>query len=564
MKKRKLIFMTVLLTVFLLLSDSASHLIVASAAAGEADSAETNRTSDASAADVASETDNTFRVGLEADYPPFNWTQMDDSNGAVKIQNSAEYAGGYDVEIAKLIAQSLGKKLVIVKTEWDGLIPALNSGKIDAIIAGMSPTEERKKSIDFTDNYYTSDLVMVVKREGKYDGATSIQDFKGAKITAQLNTFHYSVIDQIEGVDKQTAMDNFSAMRVALESGIIDGYVSERPEALSAQNANSNFKMIEFTDGFVTSPEDTAIAVGVRKGSELTEQINEALAKISEEQRKELMDNAIKNQPSDAAEDGEAESDGIAQIISEYWPMFLRGTGVTLLISIVGTVIGFIIGLLIGIIRTIPMPENGLKKSILKVINAILSIYVEVFRGTPMIVQAMVIYYGSKQALDIDMSPLFAGMFIVSINTGAYMAEIVRGGIVSIDKGQFEAAYAIGMSHMQTMSNVVLPQAIRNILPAIGNEFVINIKDTSVLNVIAVTELFFQTKSVAGINFKYFETFFVASAIYLVLTFTITRILRYIERRMDGPENYIMYANQMQVETPEDALRREQQLKGTI
>jgi len=244
--------------------------------------------------------------------------------------------------------------------------------------------------------------------------------------------------------------------------------------------------------------------------------------------------------------------------MTKYGPMFLRGAGVTLLISMIGTIIGFLIGLIIGVIRTVPMPETGIKKYVLKTINAILSVYVEVFRGTPMIVQAMVIFYGSKQAFNIDMTPLFAGIFIVSINTGAYMAEIVRGGIVSIDNGQFEAAYSIGMSHLQTMINVVLPQAIRNILPAIGNEFVINIKDTSVLNVIAVTELYFQTKSVAGINYKYFETFFIASVIYLIMTFTVTRILRYIERKLDGPENYIMYANQMQVATPEDALRKKQ------
>ena len=191
--------------------------------------------------------DNTFKVGLEAGYAPFNWTQLDDSNGAVKIQNSAEYAGGYDVEIAKRIAESLGKELVIVKTEWNGLIPALTSGKIDAIIAGMSPTAERKESIDFSDVYYTSDLVIVVKKGGKYDNASALKDFEGAKITAQLNTFHYTVIDQIPGVKKQTAMDDFPAMRVALESGIIDGYVSERPEAVSAEAANKNFKMITLT-----------------------------------------------------------------------------------------------------------------------------------------------------------------------------------------------------------------------------------------------------------------------------------------------------------------------------
>ncbi|WHY85727.1 transporter substrate-binding domain-containing protein [Neobacillus novalis] len=239
----------------------------------------------------------TFTVGLEAGYAPFNWTQSDDANGGVKIDGNAEYAGGYDVEIAKKIADGLGKKLVIVKTEWDGLVPALTSGKIDAIIAGMSPTDKRKETIDFTDNYYKSNLVMVVKKGGKFDGASSIQDFKGAKISAQLNTFHYSVIDQIKEVKKQPAMDNFPAMRVALESGVIDGYVSERPEGISAQSANEHYKMIEFNDGFKTSDDDTSIAVGVAKGSKLTDKINKILSGISEDEQTSIMDAAIKNQP---------------------------------------------------------------------------------------------------------------------------------------------------------------------------------------------------------------------------------------------------------------------------
>lgn len=241
--------------------------------------------------------DNTFKVGLEAGYAPFNWTQIDDSKGEVKIDGGAEYAGGYDVEIAKKIAEGLGKKLVIVKTEWDGLTPALTSGKIDAIIAGMSPTAERKETIDFSDNYYKSNLVMVVKKGGDFEGATSIQDFSEAKITAQLNTFHYSVIDQIKGVVKKPAMDNFPAMRVALESGMIDGYVSEKPEGISATNANENYAMVEFTDGFKTSDDDTAIAVGIAKGSELTSKINEVLSQISEEERENIMEAAILNQP---------------------------------------------------------------------------------------------------------------------------------------------------------------------------------------------------------------------------------------------------------------------------
>ena len=250
-------------------------------------------------ADPGTTTKEVFRVGMEAGYAPFNWTQIGDANGAVKIDGSPEYAGGYDVEIAKRIADGLGKELVIVKTDWDGLVPSLQANKIDAIIAGMSPTEKRKESIDFSDNYYKSDLVIVVKKGGKYDGATSLKDFNGAKITAQLNTFHYSVIDQIEGVAKQSAMETFPAMRVALEAGMIDGYVSERPEGVSAEAANANFKLIEFTeaDGFQTSDEDTAIAVGLIKGSELTGKINEILAGISLEEQKEIMDKAIVNQP---------------------------------------------------------------------------------------------------------------------------------------------------------------------------------------------------------------------------------------------------------------------------
>ncbi len=242
-------------------------------------------------------TGGTFKVGMECAYAPFNWTQLNDSNGAVPIDGAKEYAGGYDVEIAKKIAEGLGKELVIVKTDWDGLGPALVSGKIDAIIAGMSPTAERKESIDFTSNYYESDLVIVVKKGGAYENATKLADFSGATITAQLNTFHYSVIDQITGVKKDTAMDNFSAMRVALEAGAIDGYVSERPEGVSATAANDKYAMVILEDGFETSSDDTAVAVGLQKGSKFTEKINEILAGISEEDRISIMDDAIKNQP---------------------------------------------------------------------------------------------------------------------------------------------------------------------------------------------------------------------------------------------------------------------------
>lgn len=236
----------------------------------------------------------------------------------------------------------------------------------------------------------------------------------------------------------------------------------------------------------------------------------------------------------------------VGYLAKEYGGLFLRGTGNTLLIAISGTILGFLLGLLVAIARTIEVgPKTPLWKRIpVRILQAILGIYIEVFRGTPMIVQSMVIYYGALQSFGIDMPRMVAAIFIVSINTAAYMAEIIRGGIISIDKGQTEAATSIGMTHWQTMTNVVLPQAIRNIMPSIGNEFVVNIKDSSVLNVISVTELFFQAKSAAGTYFRYFEVYFIVAAIYLVLTFTVTRILRFLEKKMDGPENYMIHGSQ--------------------
>lgn len=241
----------------------------------------------------------TLRVGMECAYAPFNWTQDDDSNGAVPIEGGG-YAGGYDVEIAKKIAAGLGRELVIVKTEWDGLEPAVSSGKIDAIIAGMSNNPDRATRVDFTNNYYTSNIVVVVKKDGPYAGAQSIHDFAGAKITGQLNTLHYDFIDQMEGVVKQAAMEDFPTMVVAVSSGKVDGYTTELPGARSAVATNPNLTYIEFAEGngFKVDLNEVSVAVALRKGSDLREPINQILAGISEDERNTLMDTAVKNQPS--------------------------------------------------------------------------------------------------------------------------------------------------------------------------------------------------------------------------------------------------------------------------
>ena len=232
----------------------------------------------------------------------------------------------------------------------------------------------------------------------------------------------------------------------------------------------------------------------------------------------------------------------VAFLIQNNYMDFIKGAGRTLLIAAIGTILGCLIGFLVGIVQTIPLEpqDNIIKKIVLKIARAIMSSYVEIFRGTPMIVQAIVIYYGSLQMFGIDMSAMTAGFVVVSINTGAYMAESVRGGIDSIDVGQTEAAKAIGMTHFQTMLSVILPQALRNILPQIGNNLIINIKDTAVLNVISVNELFFTAKTLNGMYYNAFPVYFIACVVYFIMTFTCSRILRWYEKKIDGPDSYTL------------------------
>ncbi len=235
----------------------------------------------------------------------------------------------------------------------------------------------------------------------------------------------------------------------------------------------------------------------------------------------------------------------VFNIVKDYWKFLLQGIGNTMLIALVGTLAGLLIGLLIGIFRTIPPSKNKALRILHKIACGICSVYIEVFRGTPMMVQAMVIYWGYAFASGGSTLPLItSGIVIVSINTGAYMAEIVRGGIISVDKGQFEGATAIGMTHFQTMLHVVIPQVMRNILPSISNEFVINIKDTSVLNVIGVAELYFFAGTIIKMNWQIFQTYLVICVIYFALTFSVTRLLRFIEKKLDGGKNYTICGSQ--------------------
>ncbi len=230
----------------------------------------------------------------------------------------------------------------------------------------------------------------------------------------------------------------------------------------------------------------------------------------------------------------------------KYQKMFLDGTILTLKIAIIGTLLGFVLGYAIGIIQDVKISKGDffLKKIILRIVKAVAAVYVEVFRDTPMIVQAMVIYYGLRTA-GIEMTTYFAGILITVLNTGAYMAETVRAGIGSIELGQREGAWAMGMSPMKTMIYVVLPQAVRNILPEMCNTFSTNLKMTSVLNVIAVQELFMAAKTVGGIYYKYFEAYLVIAVIYFVLCFIFNRIFKLVEKKLQGTKDYALAVEYM-------------------
>ena len=225
------------------------------------------------------ESTNTFTVGMECNYAPSNWTQAASNEYAVKI--GEQYCDGFDVQVAKILAEDMGKELVVKKIEWDALIPAVNAGEIDAIIAGMSPTTERAQSIDFSEVYYRSKFGIVVRKEGNFATATTINDFAGAKVTAQLGTHHVSFLEQLVGADKVAPMSDFAAMILALNANEIDAYVADEDAGLSAVNNNPGLMYINLTDvpgGYKIVADQVGVAIGLKKGNqELLDEVNKGI-----------------------------------------------------------------------------------------------------------------------------------------------------------------------------------------------------------------------------------------------------------------------------------------------
>ncbi|HDG9425338.1 TPA: ABC transporter permease subunit [Staphylococcus aureus] len=443
-----------------------------------------------------------LRVGLSADYAPMEFEHT--------VNGKTEYAG-VDIDLAKKIAKDNNLKLKIVNMSFDSLLGALKTGKIDIIISGMTSTPERKKQVDFSDSYMMTKNIMLVKKD-KVNDYKDIKDFNNKKVGAQKGTEQEKIAQtEIENASI-TSLSRLPDVILALKSGKVEGVVVEKPvaEAYLKQNPKLGISNVKFNE----EEKDTVIAVP-KDSPKLLSQINKTIKEVKD---KGLIDKYMTNAANAMNDD--------SGFISKYGSFFLKGIKITILISLIGVALGSILGAFVAL----------MKLSKIKIISWIASIYIEILRGTPMLVQVFIVFFGITAALGLDISALVCGTIALVINSSAYIAEIIRAGINAVDKGQMEAARSLGLNYRQTMKSVIMPQAIKNILPALGNEFVTLIKESSIVSTIGVGEIMFNAQVVQGISFDPFTPLLVVAALYFVLTFVLTRIMNMIEGRLNASD----------------------------
>ncbi|HDA2339045.1 TPA: ABC transporter permease subunit [Staphylococcus aureus] len=443
-----------------------------------------------------------LRVGLSADYAPMEFEHT--------VNGKTEYAG-VDIDLAKKIAKDNNLKLKIVNMSFDSLLGALKTGKIDIIISGMTSTPERKKQVDFSDSYMMTKNIMLVKKD-KVNEYKDIKDFNNKKVGAQKGNEQEKIAQtEIENASI-TSLSRLPDVILALKSGKVEGAVVEKPvaEAYLKQNPKLGISNVKFNE----EEKDTVIAVP-KDSPKLLSQVNKTIKEVKD---KGLIDKYMTNAANAMNDD--------SGFISKYGSFFLKGIKITILISLIGVALGSILGAFVAL----------MKLSKIKIISWIASIYIEILRGTPMLVQVFIVFFGITAALGLDISALVCGTIALIINSSAYIAEIIRAGINAVDKGQMEAARSLGLNYRQTMKSVIMPQAIKNILPALGNEFVTLIKESSIVSTIGVGEIMFNAQVVQGISFDPFTPLLVAAALYFVLTFVLTRIMNMIEGRLNASD----------------------------
>ncbi len=499
-------------------------------------------------------------VGLECDYAPFNWTETSANETTLPIEGKAnQYADGYDIQIAKLIAEYENMNVVIRKMEWDSLIPSLQNGEINAVIAGMTDTEERRQSIDFTDEYYRSELALVVKKENAPGEVLDQNAFKvfieGKSVVSQTSTVTDDLIDIFVndyGAIHNKSVDTFAVAALDIQNGVSFAMTAELPVATSIVASNPSLSVVRINQSILGDRgAELGVSIGIAKGNTaLKEKINHALSQISKETRETLMYEAISR--NENPEEMNTFS-RIGYLLKNYWNTFLTGLVSTLILAITGTIVGLIIGIFIALGKNVHISkdDNIVLKGLKHLLRGICKIYSIVLRGTPMMVQALIFKFGCA-ALGLNWNavltgvPVFdgwliCGLIVIILNTGAYMGEDIQAGLNGLDAGQNEAARSLGMSKFKSFTLVILPQALRNCLPTLANEYIINVKDSSVLNVISVTELFLSVSIATSKNYFMVEGYIIIAAIYLILTLISTGIFKLITNKLDGKKYKVRF-----------------------
>lgn len=417
---------------------------------------------------------------------------------------------GVDVEIANEIANSLGKKLVIKDIAFDSIINELKTSKADFALAGMSITEERLKEVDFSIPYTTSKQVAIVKQNSTIN---SIDNIYNKKIAVQLGSVADLYLSENYPNTELIRQKKYLSMVEDLKADKIDLIVMDELPAEQIITNNTELKILQ---GYIT---EDSYGIAVKKGNtELLNEINSVLTKLINKNK--IDEYIVKNSL--------PETNNILYntlIYQDRYKFILDGLKSTIIMALCATIIGTLLGILIAIVK-----DNYDKNKKLPILNFLCQTYVSIIRGTPALLQLMIIYYVIFKSVEIN--GILVGIIAFGLNSAAYVSEIIKAGINSINKGQLEASRALGFNYSQSMKHIIMPQAIKNILPALGNEFITLLKETSVAGYIGIMDLTKASDIIASRTYDYFLPLIIVAIIYLIMTLGLTKLVKLMERKL--------------------------------
>lgn len=449
-------------------------------------------------------------LGTSADYPPYEY---------LGYENNKLTVLGVDIEIAKEIAKASEKNLRVINKDFDLLLEDLKAGKVDFVLSGMNPNDERRKVVDFSDVYYTTSNVVIVNKNNQNNYLT-IEDLNkpNIRVGTQLGSVQQGIQEEIFNNAQPFVIKDVNQLMMQLNDNRIDAVILETPVAESFVKKYNNLHLTNLYVG-----EEDGFAVAVAKGNqELLTLVNGVINQL-------INDDKINDYIYDESlKDHEIEKSVPFSFLlnTDYLLILLKGIIMTIVLSLLAVGLGSVLGFFVTIGR---LNSN-------KIISNISKWYTEIIRGTPLLVQVLLIYSFFRLPvilfLGIDLSSFIPGVIALLINSSAYTSEIFRGGIQSIDAGQTEAALSLGLSNKVVMRKIILPQAIKNIIPSLGNEFVSMIKETSIFMYLGVAELMYAAAIIQTNTYQIKEVYIVVALLYLVLTLSTSKLMSMYQKKL--------------------------------